>query len=127
MKLNDFAGPLLATAATIASTWKCGSSQHFLFAAAAATEEEGSCPGGTIDDGTGSCVNPYAYPDGESSDDENSSDDYYEDSSDDGDAPLRGNPNAHVDETQDPEDHRASCDRYLHLDGFKDFQESSCK
>ena len=60
-----------------------------------ATGEEYSCPSGTIDDGQGSCVNPYY------SDISSSSDDYEEDSSDD-DYRRSGNPHAHIDMDNDP-------------------------
>ena len=60
-----------------------------------ATGEESECPDGTIDDGEGSCVNPYYSSDdiSSSSSDEDSSDDDYRRS---------GNPHAHIDMDNDP-------------------------
>lgn len=62
-----------------------------------ATGEEYSCPSGTVDDGEGSCVNPYYSRD----DDISSSSDDEEDSSDD-DYRRSGNPHAHIDMDNDP-------------------------
>ena len=84
MKLNDFAGPLLAALAASAWNDSCGCTS---FVAAA----EDSCPGSVNDEGQ--CINPGAFPDmgneESSSDDdgwlndESSSDDEEESSSDD--------------------------------------------
>ena len=105
-----------------------------------ATGEESECPSGTIDDGEGSCINPYY-----SSDDSSSSDDYEESSSDD-DYRRSGNPHAHIDMDNDPAGKKVlkwlfniliahimslfygeqvSCNEYLNLRGFKYYQESS--
>ena len=59
------------------------------------TGEESECPSGTIDDGEGSCINPYY-----SSDDSSSSDE--EESSSDDDYRRSGNPHAHIDMDNDP-------------------------
>ena len=62
-----------------------------------ATGEESECPNGTIDDGEGSCVNPYYSSDDiSSSDEEDSSDDDYNSQQ------RSGNPHAHIDMDNDP-------------------------
>jgi len=97
MKIQDIFSTLLASAIAL----YCQNNISFI-----AGEE--SCPSGTVDDGSGSCVNPYY--DGGDDDKSSLDDDEEEDSSDDysGGGQYTGNPHAHIDEEAGYE--QASCD-----------------